>query len=531
MKYFVYCRKSSESEDRQVLSIDSQETELKRLFYGRPDIEIVEILRESYSAKAPGRPVFGAMIARIERGEAEGVIAWHPDRLARNSMDGGNIIFLLDRLKLRDLKFATFTFENNPQGKFMLSIIFGYSKYYVDSLSENVKRGNRAKAERGWRPNHAPLGYMNDPATKTIVKDPKRFPLVRRIFDLALTGAYSVRKLMAETHRWELTTPTTKRMGGKLLTPNIVHRILVNPFYAGVLVWCGKTYRGAHDPMITLDESEQVKKILRRSGRPTPKSKIFPFTGMIRCGECGLMVTAEDKLNRYGRQYRYYHCTKRRADYRCGQRSVTESQLHERFEGFLASLRMPPGTQRWLVNMQDRSRAALEEHGALRLKSIEAKLGRTIKAISNLTSLRIHDMIGDNEFSSRRQELAQEHLRLEESLRQTADNKPWFEHADALVSFCNRAISWYRVGNSQTKRQIVNAVSSNLTLIDRTVIIEARKPFVVLSKNESCSSPLAARDAISTLLRERDPEVRIALEEIKRIIDLQGGEEGLPKAA
>jgi len=84
-------------------------------------------------------------------------------------------------LILKDLKFATSTFENNPQGKFMLSIIFGYSKYYVDSLSENVRRGNRTKVENGWRPNLAPIGYLNDKETRTTVKDPERFSIVRQI--------------------------------------------------------------------------------------------------------------------------------------------------------------------------------------------------------------------------------------------------------------------------------------------------------------------------------------------------------------
>ena len=81
MKYFVYCRKSTESEDKQILSIESQRTELERTFRHASEITIVEVLEESYSAKSPGRTIFNTMLHRIERGEAEGVIAWHPDRL------------------------------------------------------------------------------------------------------------------------------------------------------------------------------------------------------------------------------------------------------------------------------------------------------------------------------------------------------------------------------------------------------------------------------------------------------------------
>src|SRR3989338_644065 len=114
------------------------------------------------------------MISRIEAGEASGILSWHPDRLARNSVDGGRLIYLLDTGGLASLKFPTFWMENTSQGKFMLNIAFGQSKYYVDSLSENTKRGLRQKVKRGEYPGPAPVGYLNDSRTKTVVVDRKK---------------------------------------------------------------------------------------------------------------------------------------------------------------------------------------------------------------------------------------------------------------------------------------------------------------------------------------------------------------------
>ncbi len=159
--YYLYVRKSTDEEDRQVLSLDAQLTELKE-FAEKEGIVIVETFIEKQTAKVPGRPVFSAMMNRIEQGlpYSVGLLAWHPDRLSRNSVDGGRLIYLLDTAKLGGLKFPTFAFENNPSGKFFLAIGLSNAKYYIDSLAENVKRGNRQKLRRGEWPGQKPFGYV-----------------------------------------------------------------------------------------------------------------------------------------------------------------------------------------------------------------------------------------------------------------------------------------------------------------------------------------------------------------------------------
>lgn len=186
-KFFLYARKSTDIEDKQVLSIEAQITEL-RAFAKQENLNIIEELVEKQSAKIPSRPIFGEMIRRIEKGEADGIWAWHPDRLARNSVDGGRIIYLLDCGYLAILKFPTFWAENTSQGKFMLSIAFGQSKYYIDSLSENVRRGLRQKVRRGEYPGPAPIGYLNDSRIKMVVVDRKKAKIIKAAFEFYSQG-------------------------------------------------------------------------------------------------------------------------------------------------------------------------------------------------------------------------------------------------------------------------------------------------------------------------------------------------------
>lgn len=484
-KYFVYTRKSTETEDKQVLSLESQQRELDK-FIKNDKLEIADHIEgESKSAKQPGRPLFEEMVKRIEKGEADGIIAWHPDRLARNSIDGGRIIYLLDTGKLKDLRFPTYRFENDSQGKFMLNLIFGQSKYYIDNLSENVKRGIRTKLEKGGLPGVPPQGYINDKENHTIIPDPERFRLVRKMWDLLLTGSYSIPEVVRIANEdWGFLTKKFKRQGGKPLSDGPAHRLFTNPFYCGIIRRNGELYKGNHKKMVSVSEFKQVQKMLGRDEQKKIKRHSFAYTGMIRCGECGGMITAEHQINRHGKHYVYYRCSKKKKGRPCSQEYIRVEELGKQIRNTLESITISEDSLKWALEyLRELNDQEILDRQSI-YKSQEKAYNAAQGKLDELTRMRLDNMLEDKEYETWKGKLLLEKARLKEKLTDTERRAgKWLEFSEKAFIFATRARIWFEKGNLKQKRQILQTIGSNFILKDGKLRIQVQKPFRVISRN------------------------------------------------
>lgn len=486
LKYFIYARKSSEAEDRQVASIDSQISVLTDLAK-REGFEIIDTLCESQSAKAPGRPIFSKMLEKVYKGQAQGIICWKLDRLARNPVDGGQINWMLQQGVIRHIQ--TYDRSYYPTDNvLMMSVEFGMANQFIRDLSVNVKRGLKQKAEQGWYPCPAPVGYLNTPdrqkGFKIIKKDPKRFDLVRKMFDMVLSGNYSV----PQTQTIAITEWGFRMPNGTKMSRSTFYAVVTNPFYYGYYEYPKKSgiwHKGKHEPMITKDEHDRILSMIRPDNIK-PMKHTFAFTGLMKCGECGATITAEHKTktqkNGTKHYYTYYHCTKR-TNKNCSQRVIEIKDLEKQIADILGDLRIPPEFDEWAMDwLKDENHKEADSRDDI-LKNQQQEYQECLKKIDNLIDMRAGNEITEQQFKDKKSKLTQEKIKLQELLKDTDKRvDDWLERAEEALIFAKNAKLTFENGNLQRKREILNTLGSNLLLIDRKLRINLENCLLPMKK-------------------------------------------------
>lgn len=484
IKYFLYARKSSESEDRQVQSIEDQINRLKKLA-DELNLDIKKIYTESKSAKKPdNRPIFDEVIKRIENGDANGILCWQINRLSRNPIDSGKLSWLLQKGILRSIQ--TIDRQYLPEDNVLLfNVESGMANQFIVDLIKNTKRGLQSKLEKGWLPNIAPLGYLNDTVNHTIIKDPERFNLVRKMWDLILTGSYSPSKILEiATDDWGFRTRKNRKSTDNKLSQSGLYRLFTNLFYVGVMVRSnGMQYQGKHEPMITPEEYDRAQVVLGRMGQPRPQKHNFSFTGVIRCGECGCLYTADEhkkiiKKTGESKTFTYYHCTRKKKDINCSQKQhISADELEKQIEQEIKKYTILPEFLNWaLEGLSKKNNTEIEDR--TKIYEMQHKtLSETQKELDELTKMRYRQLIDDEVFLKEKKIIQSKIIQLKENLRETETRTDkWLELTEKTFNFATYAQKAFIEANNKNglelKKEILLTIGKIPIIKDKKLIIE-----------------------------------------------------------
>jgi site-specific DNA recombinase len=480
LKYFIYCRKSTEDRDRQILSIDAQLFELRAIAV-QHGIAIVATFKETKSAKEAGRPVFNEMMDCIERGEANAILAWKLDRLARNFDDGGKIIGLLQRGAIKEIR----TFEKAylpTDNVLMIAVEMGMANQYVRDLSVNVQRGLREKTRRGIFCGKAPLGYYNEPKIRTIEPHAVFFPEMKRVLELFAAGNHSLTTIQHEMTKVGL-------LGGRRSRPiylSALTKILRNPFYYGAFLYKGELHQGTHLPMITKKTYDDIQDALIANGKPRKRreEKKFTFLDFATCGCCGFSITAERHTKKSGLRFDYYRCTYKSKQRPCNERLyVRADDLAAEVKQNMELVALPDEwKERLLARIEtwEGEASKVREHRANTLKgelaALKVKMDRINSAFADGT-------LGIDEFREMKNPLIPLKIELERQIAGFEDRKAnWLEPMKNWILEANTGVKWLSEANYPEMKSFLKKVGSNRLLQGKKLTISFQEPWNLLAK-------------------------------------------------
>src|SRR3989338_6326795 len=310
LRYIRYSRKSSESKEKQALSIQDQNSECDE-YASRLNIAFSYKLQESRSSFKPhNRPEFDKMIELIKSGQANAIISWKPDRLCRNPEEGGKLLQMLQDGVLKEIRTATGDLYTQESDHLVLQIHFGMANQYSRNLSQNVRRGLVHKCERGEYPRPAPIGYESygETGQRKMKPHPESF-LIVKAFEMASSGGMSLNQILIKVTDLGLRTKK-----GKKLSKSHLHNILKSPTYFGYFYHNEELFEGTYEPLITKQLYDDVQEALTRRSKPKVKVWEHTYNGLITCCDCGCQITTSVKTKYYKRTdrtaiYTYHHCT------------------------------------------------------------------------------------------------------------------------------------------------------------------------------------------------------------------------------
>jgi site-specific DNA recombinase len=490
-----YNRKSTEDREKQVQSIaDQRHKNIETA--KRWNVTIDKEFTEEKTARKPNvRPQFTAMTELINDDQVKYLFCWKLDRLARNPIEAGIITYMLQIRKLEAIitNDRVYYPEDNA---LMTAVEFGMANQYSRDLSKNVKRGLESKREKGWMPNLAPNGYINErynsKGHNRILIDEDRFYDMQKLWKLLIKNHYSLNQLVDIANN-ELRITTKK---GKPFSTSTLHRIFNNPFYYGYFKFQGKIYRGNHKPMVSIIEFEKAQEILNgKCTRQKKEKAINKYNKLIVCGECSYTVIPEPLKHKYikstgeTKSYKYWRCSHKSKTVKCTQKSIREEELELQMNQLMASLEIDEQYIEWgMKYVKNHLENEVEDRKKLE-KRYNSEIAETKEELDRLLQLMIskenrnRTLLTEVEFESKKYELTHkrdELLDMVKNLNQRQDQV--ITAVMDSLHFCEGLIESFNEGDITQKREILIGLGRTIKLKDKKLDIELNKPFTTHQK-------------------------------------------------
>lgn len=379
------------------------------------------------------------------------------------------------------------------------------AKYHSDNLSQEVKKGQRAKFEAGGFNTRAPVGYLNIPRTRAekgkVVVDENLAPVVRLAFDRYATGQYSYATLADEVFDLGLRTRT-----GRPFARRGIQWMLSHPFYKGLTVYHGETRPGAHEALVSEELWDEVQRVMaKRSCDNGEKGRLFfLLRGLLHCRACGRRMTAERHP-----MGNYYRCPSDARKAKCTERYIPVKQLDADFESMLPGLVLKPGANEQFVKAMreiegERQKTRDEELGKLQAKTtkLEGKLTKLTEGFSEGTVPKVqYESLRDAwqleiggakaRIAFLSEDLAKDILRVEKFL----------EMAGTFSDF------YFLATTPEERKSLLNQVIARIEVADRKILkIEYQSPLdLFLGKKSEHAGSIAplARSLLDTMAEQR----------------------------
>ncbi|MFZ2728684.1 MAG: recombinase family protein, partial [Minisyncoccia bacterium] len=502
LNYVIYCRKSSEGEDKQVQSLDTQLRELTE-HAKRNKLNVVKTISESKSAFKVGREGFDELTNLIKLGKVNAVLVVRANRISRNPIDAGYVISLMDEKKLLYIRTPNSTcYTSSSTDKMMIAFELMISKKDSDDKSDMVKEGQKTKALKGVPHGLASLGFLNDKSEEKGNRkwkvDELRLQSIKILLDMFLTGTYSAGKLHRyATDNLKLTTVKHKKNGGALITKSRMYEILKDPMYAGFFFYGGDRYElDSNLPkLITEDQHNRIKEILSRKNIPKSQRHETTFAGFIHsdegnfmgqdvklqmicdcknkvayldrthCPKCGREI-AELENPKYLVFTYYYNVKKKKSDQE--YKAVSETLITEKLLGFIdENLTFSSSFAEWCREHITELKEKEINDSLFRKQKQEADKNEHEAKKSKLRQMLRDEQITSDEYKADIESLNKQYALVE---GQGADIN-WYSKMNDIVDLTLSAKEVLENGTLQAKRNILSRLGSNIVWNEKELFI------------------------------------------------------------